>query len=119
MRKNPIYHNIGGRLSDWQRDFIKKNCQYMNGTEIAKRIGRSPSLVYDYCTKHGYELKKGEPGRKEGEDYYPSSSGATFSARAIVRVKQEPPKPKLVRPPAVYTNRTQDQLIDYYLNLKL
>ena len=81
----------------WKKEYIREYAPVLDARSIALRIEVSVSFVYHFCSVKGIELNKGSYG--------------------IERVRRsEGKKEKLVRPPAVYSNRSREQIIEELIN---
>lgn len=84
-----------------QEQFIDENWQNHTLEDIAAAIRISTSVVSYYCQQKGYrKVKKPE-------------------IRIEDKVKEDQQKRKMSRPPAVYSNRSQEDVLSYYENLKV
>ena len=114
--------NYGAKLSEIEKDFIYRNAKTASAARIAVLLGKSYALIYQYCRNHGIECQSDKRGRKTNEE------------REAVGVKPDPKRKylntaewnaqlngnkKMVRPPAKYDNRSQQDVIDHYLKLEI
>jgi hypothetical protein len=88
-------------LTKSQERYIDENWEQKTDEGIAAEIQVSPSVVNYYREQKGYKKIKKKP-----------------EVRLEDKVKEEP-KPKMKRPPAVYSNRSHEEVLNYYENLQL
>lgn len=89
----------GKKAEQWQINDVIANAEYFTARQLAERTGLSENWIYQYCNFNAIKLlkvsKKGHIHRKA--DPLPEHK------RSIV-YRPDPPKKKIVRPPAVYSN---------------
>src|SRR6187399_2157578 len=103
------YTNLGARQPQWKMEYIRQYAKTLCARTIAKRIEVSPTFVYQYCEMNGIELAKRD---------YKFTVLQTMDLpihEKIIRFNHNK-KEKLVRPPAVYSNRSREQIIEELLN---
>lgn len=105
----------GDKLSEIEKDFIHRNSKKTTTKELAEVLGHSYSTIADYCRRVGLERKWQREPASEKAKRNPEDTIASITKA----VKKEPVKSSFARPPAKYNNRSQDEAIDYYLNLKV
>ena len=87
-------------FTEEQKQFIKDNYQTMLYEDIAVALNLSLHSIHGYCFRHGF--------KKKGRDR------VIPPPKKIIPYK---PEAAMNRPPAIYSNRDREQVIDYYLNL--
>ena len=108
--------NYGAKLSEIEKDFLRANAKNHSLRKLAELIGKSHTLVYQYCRQHGIGIKSVKPtGRPRNTDRVPGQVKPV--QRRVIAQKEE--KVILVRPPAKYDNRSQQDVIDHYLKLEI
>ncbi len=105
----------GDKLSEIEKDFIHRNAKSTTAKDLAEVLGHSYGTIADYCRKVGLERKwQREPASEKAKSKPDETIGR------IVKEAKEAAKIKTItRPPAKYNNRSQDEAINYYLNLKV
>ena len=105
----------GSKLSEIEKDFIHRNSKKTTTKELAEVLGHSYDTIASYCRRVGLERKwQREPASEKAK----RNPEATIES-ITKSVKKEPVKPSFARPPAKYNNRSQDEAINYYLNLQV
>lgn len=105
----------GDKLSEIEKDFIHRNAKSTTAKELAEVLGHSYDTIANYCRKVGLERKWQRKHTSEKAKRNPEATIASITKS----VKKEPVKPSFDRPPAKYNNRSQDEAINYYLNLQV
>ena len=105
----------GDKLSEIEKDFIHRNAKKKTAKELAEVLGHSYNTIASYCRKVGLERKWQREPASEKAKRDPDATIVSITKA----VKKEPLKPCFGRPPAKYKNRSQDEAINYYLNLQV
>jgi predicted DNA-binding helix-hairpin-helix protein len=87
-------------LTKEQEKFIDENWQQYTHESIAVGIGVSVTKVSNYCAEKGYKKIRKQMVRIEKKI-----------------VNHGPEKKHIKRPPAVYSNRSHEEVLNYYENL--
>lgn len=113
--------NYGAKLSEIEKDFIHRNAKTSSVKEIAIALRKSYSLIYEYCRKVGIQYKETKPtGRPRNTDRVPTEIKKDRKYLTEQEFTDSRNKSgKLVRPPAKYDNRSQQEIIDHYLKLDI
>jgi hypothetical protein len=99
----------GGKTEEWKLRYIKKYASKLTASEIEKLTGISVTFIYQYCDKNKIDLKR---RRYEKHKYSPEERRPVFIY---------PEKEKIIwqRPPAVYSNKSREEVIEKYLALEI
>lgn len=113
--------NYGAKLSEIEKDFIHRNAKTSTAKEIAEALHKSYSLIYEYCRKVGIQYKETKPtGRPRNTDRVPTEIKADRKYLTNEEFTSSRNKSgKLIRPEAKYGNRSWEETIAYYENLKV
>jgi hypothetical protein len=110
MSRKEIYHGLGNRQPQWKLDYIKEHAPYSKAPILAQELGLSTAFIYEYC------LLKDIPLSKKTYEYVgkpPISS--LFIHERIKRFSGEVKQP-IVRPKAVYDNKSREERINELLS---
>jgi predicted transcriptional regulator len=88
-------------LSKLQERYIDENWEQFTHEAIAATIKVAPSVVSYYCQQKGYRKMKKAIQRIEE------------------KVKEDQQKKRINRPPAIYSNRSHEEVLNYYENLEV
>jgi predicted DNA-binding helix-hairpin-helix protein len=89
-------------LTKAQETYIDLNWELYTHEAIAVEIGVSATKVSNYCAEKGYKKIK----------------------KLMVRIEKKivnpgPEKKHIKRPPAIYSNRSHEEVLNYYENLEV
>jgi len=104
-------------MTQEQLDLLKTSSQFLTAAEWADKFGVHVSIIFSCCRHYGLPLmgtKEANERRKQRERPNPEIS------KKIKRVYEPAEKKtKMVRPPARYDNRSQEDVINHYLKLEI
>ena len=118
----------GSTFEPWQKQYIETNAGEKSITEMAKATDLSYSSVYQYCIHRALPIKNGRMGRPKGvknHERVPTDAPPSEVSKRIRKyvTNEEFTNSRnssgMVRPPAKYNNRSQQEIIDYYLKLEI
>ncbi len=92
------YEGQGNQQPQWKLNYITRYAGVYSPRYIADRIDVSVEFVLEYCRVNGLPLSK-----------------KTYTVQRIRRFERNEPV-KIVRPKAVYSNRSREQIIEELLN---
>lgn len=104
MNKEKIAPGMGNRQPKWKLDHIETFASVRSATRLAREADVSISFVYYYCEQKGIQLNK-RPYVEEKNTYFIDK---------IKRFKKQEP---IVRPPAVYGNKSREEKIEELLSM--
>lgn len=102
-------------LTDQQRALLKSSSQYMTAAGWADKFKVHVSLIYSNCRHYGLPLL----GSKKANELKRLNKPDPEISKKIRIYEPAEKKTKLVRPPAKYDNRSQQDVIDHYLKLDI
>lgn len=104
-------------LTREQRELLDSSSEYMTAAGWADKFKVHVSVIYSYCRNHGLHLMGSKEARERKQQ-----RDASRVAQEMKKIRTyEPPvkKEKLIRPPARYDNRSQQDVINHYLKLEI
>jgi hypothetical protein len=90
-------------LTKSQEKYINENWQQFKHEAIAVELGLSVTSVSNYCTSKGYKKINKQPQIRIEKKI----------------INMGPDKKTVKRPPAVYSNRSHEEILSYYENLEV
>lgn len=105
-------------LTREQRELLDSSSEFMTAAGWADKFKVHVSVIYSYCRNHGIHLM----GSKEARERKQQRDANKLTPEISKKIRMyEPPvkKEKLIRPPARYDNRSQQDVINHYLKLEI
>lgn len=101
---------MGNRQPQWKLDYIKQNAAFCTVRQLALALDLSDTLIYQYCALHNLVFKRDKtgPGERPIREHLRNERLRRF---------QEDRRLPIQRPPAVYDNKSREQIIDELLAL--
>lgn len=116
-KERQIYPTLGSKTAKWKIDYLIHNAKTRTARQISEATGMSQCFIYDYCKLKNIELLKVIKKAHKHKSVESLQNGDR--SRPILRFQMTEKKGPLVRPPAIYGNRSQAEIIEYYLNLDI